>query len=520
MKSVNLCRIRASDMKIFRSDQIRAIDEFTIKNEPISSTDLMERAAMKLFSWIVGRFGRTEHFIFFTGPGNNGGDGLALARMLSRNEYSVEVYYVNISEKRSADWEVNLQRLEHEANINVVFLNSADQVPSITSDDIIIDGIFGSGLTRNVTGLAGEIIRKINSSDYKLIISIDIPSGLFGEDNKGNSYDNVIKANFTLSFQFPKLSFMFADNAPYLGEWHILPIGLHPDAILNTSTPYYYLENEDILTLLNKRKKFDHKGNFGHGLLISGSFGKMGAAVLGAGAAMRTGIGLITCHVPSCGNIIMQCSVPEAMVSTDKSDRYISSLPEIGAYDAIGIGPGLGTEPETMKAVHHLLAVCKKPLVIDADALNILSKNKDWLSMIPAGAVLTPHVKEFERLTGKTWDCFSRLHKQQEFSAKYNCIVVLKGAHTSVSSPENIVQFNSTGNPGMATGGSGDVLTGIILSLLAQGYNSYNAAVIGVYLHGVAGDAAAGKSSFESIIASDIINSIAEGFNKIRETEL
>jgi hydroxyethylthiazole kinase-like uncharacterized protein yjeF len=520
MKSVNLCRIRASDMKIFRSDQIRAIDEFTIKNEPISSTDLMERAAMKLFSWIVGRFGRTEHFIFFTGPGNNGGDGLALARMLSRNEYSVEVYYVNISEKKSADWEVNLHRLEHEANINVVFLNSADQVPSITSDDIIIDGIFGSGLTRNVTGLAGEIIRKINSSDYKLIISIDIPSGLFGEDNKGNSYDNVIKANFTLSFQFPKLSFMFADNAPYLGEWHILPIGLHPDAILNTSTPYYYLENEDILTLLNKRKKFDHKGNFGHGLLISGSFGKMGAAVLGAGAAMRTGIGLITCHVPSCGNIIMQCSVPEAMVSTDKSDRYISSLPEIGAYDAIGIGPGLGTEPETMKAVHHLLAVCKKPLVIDADALNILSKNKDWLSMIPAGAVLTPHVKEFERLTGKTWDCFSRLHKQQEFSAKYNCIVVLKGAHTSVSSPENIVQFNSTGNPGMATGGSGDVLTGIILSLLAQGYNSYNAAVIGVYLHGVAGDAAAGKSSFESIIASDIINSIAEGFNKIRETEL
>jgi hydroxyethylthiazole kinase-like uncharacterized protein yjeF len=520
MKSVNLCRIRASDMKIFRSDQIRAIDEFTIKNEPISSTDLMERAAMKLFSWIVGRFGRTEHFIFFTGPGNNGGDGLALARMLSRNEYSVEVYYVNISEKRSADWEVNLHRLEHEANINVVFLNSADQFPSITSDDIIIDGIFGSGLTRNVTGLAGEIIRKINSSDYKLIISIDIPSGLFGEDNKGNSYDNVIKANFTLSFQFPKLSFMFADNDPYLGEWHILPIGLHPDAILNISTPYYYMENEDILTLLNKRKKFDHKGTFGHGLLISGSFGKMGAAVLGAGAAMRTGIGLITCHVPSCGNIIMQCSIPEAMVSTDKSDRYISSLPELGAYDAIGIGPGLGTEPETMKAVHHLLAVCKKPLVIDADALNILSKNKDWLSMIPAGAVLTPHIKEFERLTGKTWDCFSRLHKQQEFSTKYNCIVVLKGAHTSVSSPENIVQFNSTGNPGMATAGSGDVLTGIILSLLAQGYNSYNAAVIGVYLHGVAGDAAAGKSSFESIIASDIINSIGEGFNKIRETEL
>ncbi len=507
-------------MKIFRSDQIKKIDEYTIKNEPISSTDLMERAAMQLFSWIVGRYGRAEHFVVFTGPGNNGGDGLALARMLSRNEYSVEVYYVNISEKKSADWEVNLHRLENETNIKVVFLNSTDQFPAITSDEIIIDGIFGSGLTRSVSGLAGEIIRKINNSDYKLIISIDIPSGLFGEDNKGNSYDNIIKANFTLSFQFPKLSFMFADNAPFIGEWHILPIGLHKNAILNTITPYNYLENENILTLLKKRKKFDHKGNFGHGLLISGSLGKMGAAVLGAGAAMHTGIGLITCHVPSCGNIIMQCSVPEAMISIDKSERYISSVPELAGYNAVGIGPGIGTEPGTMKAVHNLLTVCKKPVVIDADALNILSMNKDWLSMIPEGAILTPHVKEFERLTGKTWDCFNRLQKQREFSEKYNCIVVLKGAHTSVSSPEDIVQFNSSGNPGMATGGSGDVLTGIILSLLAQGYDSYNAAVLGVYLHGVAGDLAAGKSSYESIIASDIINSIGEGFNKIRETEL
>lgn len=507
-------------MKIFRSDQIREIDEFTIKNEPISSTGLMERAAMQLFSWIAGRYGRGEHFVVFTGPGNNGGDGLALARMLSLNEYSVDVYYVNISEKKSADWETNFHRIENETNVKVVYLNSADQFPVITSDEIIIDGIFGSGLTRCVSGLAGEIIRKINSSDYKLIISIDIPSGLFGEDNKGNSSDNIIKANFTLSFQFPKLSFMFADNAPCLGEWYILPIGLHKNAILNTVTPYNYLVNENILALLKKRKKFDHKGNFGHGLLISGSIGKMGAAVLGAGAAMRTGIGLITCHVPSCGNIILQCSVPEAMISIDKSERYISSIPEPGVYNAVGIGPGLGTEPETMKAVYSLLTQCKKPVVIDADALNIISMNKDWLSLIPGGAILTPHVKEFERLTGKTWDCFTRLQKQQEFSEKYNCVVVLKGAHTSVSSPENIVQFNSTGNPGMATGGSGDVLTGIILSLLAQGYDSYNAAVLGVYLHGVAGDIAAGKSSYESIIASDIINSIGEGFNKIRETEL
>ncbi len=507
-------------MKIFSSAQIREIDGFTIKNEPISSLNLMERAAMQLFSWIVGRYGRAEHFIIFAGPGNNGGDGLALARMLLQNEYQLEVYYVNISPKKSDDWEINFQRLENETNIKPIYLDRADQFPAITSEDIIIDGIFGSGLTRSVSGLAGEIIRKINNSANKLIISIDMPSGLFGENNTGNSYDNIIKANYTLSFQFPKLAFMFADNAPYLGEWHILPIGLHKHAIINTITPYYYMEIENVLPLIKKRKKFDHKGNFGHGLFISGSMGKMGAAVLGAGAAMRTGIGLITCHIPSCGSIIMQCSVPEAMISADRSETCISSLPDMSVYTAVGIGPGLGTEPETMKAVYNLLDICKKPLVIDADALNILSLNKEWFEMIPAGAILTPHPGEFERLAGKSGDGFARLLKQQDFSRKYNCIIVLKGAHTSVTSPEGTVKFNSTGNPGMATGGSGDVLTGIILSLLAQGYNSFDAAVLGVYLHGVAGDIAADKSSYESLIASDIINNLGEAFNKIREAGL
>lgn len=502
-------------MKIFRNEQIKEIDAFTIKHEPIDSIDLMERAAGQLYKWITVRFGRSEHFIVFTGPGNNGGDGLALARMLAENGYSVETYYINFTEKTSPDWEMNRKRIENTSNITLNYLTSADHLPVISSGDIVIDAIFGSGLTRPVEGLAEEVIKQINLSD-SIKVSIDIPSGLFSEDNGGNLYNSVVKADFTLSFHFPKLSFMFAENAPYLGDWYILPIGLDNNAIRNIVTPYSLLENSDVLPLIKERKKFDHKGNFGHGLLISGSLGRMGAAVLGAGAALRTGIGLITCHIPSCGCSVIQSALPEAMAIADRSEKYVSEIGNTDIFSAVGIGPGLGTETESQLAFFNLLTECKKPLVLDADALNILSMNKEWLSLLPPGTVLTPHPKEFERLAGKTLNGYARLEKQVEFSRKHNCIVVLKGANSSVTSPDGNVVFNSTGNPGMATGGSGDVLTGIILSLLSQGYAPYTAAVLGVYLHGLAGDIAAGESCYESIIASDIINCIGKAFNKIR----
>ena len=503
-------------MKIFTSEQIREIDALTIQSEPISSIDLMERAAGQLYKWITAKFGRSEHIFVFAGPGNNGGDGLALARMLSENGYSVEVFYVKFTEKTTSDWELNRKRLGKSKITTFNNLTSIDQFPVLASDDIVVDAIFGSGLTRPVDGLAEQVIEQINLSD-SIKISIDIPSGLFGEDNSSNNYNSIVKADFTLSFQFPKISFMFGDNAPYPGKWFVLPIGLDNNAIRKVNSPYSILRNDDIAPLLKKRNTFDHKGNFGHGLLISGSYGKMGAAILGATAALRTGIGLITCHVPSCGVSIIQSTLPEAMVKADKKENLISEVGDIDAYNAIGMGPGVGTEQESQKALFNLLTHCKKPLVLDADALNILSLNKEWFSLLPAGTILTPHPKEFERLAGKSLNGFQRLEKQIEFSGKYNCIVVLKGAHTSVTTPEGLVAFNSTGNPGMATGGSGDVLTGIMLSLLAQGYTPYNTAVLGVYLHGLAGDIAAGESCFESIIASDIINCIGKAFNSIRD---
>lgn len=504
-------------MKIFLTEQIKEIDDFTIKHEPVASIDLMERAAGQVFKWITERYGRSDRFVVFAGPGNNGGDGLALARMLAAERYDIEVHYVNFTDKTSPDWGKNRKRLEAEAKIRLNNLTNTDQFPVISSGDIIIDAIFGSGVTRQVEGLAGDVIKMINIADATRI-SIDIPSGLFCEDNSKNSRECVIKANYTLSFQFPKLAFMFAENAACVGEWVVLPIGLNGHAIINTPSPYYFLSVKDVAPLIKTRKRFDHKGNFGHGLLVSGSSGKMGAAVLGANAALRTGIGLITCHIPSSGISILQSSVPEAMVKHDKSSEYVSIIGITDSFTAVGIGPGLGTEPESQKALYNLLTECKKPMVIDADALNILSLKKEWLSLLLPGTILTPHPKEFERLAGKTYDGLARLKRQNEFSKQYNCVVILKGANTSVATPEGKVFFNSTGNPGMATGGSGDVLTGIILSLLAQGYTSENAAVLGVYLHGLAGDLAAGESCFESIIASDIINNIGKAFNRIRES--
>jgi hydroxyethylthiazole kinase-like uncharacterized protein yjeF len=502
-------------MKIFLGNQIKLIDNYTIENEPIKSIDLMERAAYKLLEWLISHFERPKHFVIFIGPGNNGGDGLALARLLNENRYDVEIHYVNIRSNTSEDWNINFSQVQNIEGIKFHTITDAGQFPTICYNDIIIDAIFGSGLSRPVEGLPGEIIRKINATG-NVIISVDIPSGLFTEDNSLNKAEYIIKADHTLSFQFPKLSFLFPENYCFAGEWHLLPIGLHPSGIKDTSTPYYLIEDKDVKLLLKKRNKFDHKGVFGHGLLVAGSKGKTGAAVLAGKAALRTGIGLITCHVPSDSRFVIHNSIAEAMVSPDEQSDFITSLPDLEPFNAIGIGPGIGTQTETKEVLNILFSTFRKPIVIDADAINIMGQNKELLASLPAGSILTPHPKEFERIAGKTNDSYSRLQVQVAFSAKQNCIVVLKGANTSVALPDGSVFFNCTGNPGMATAGSGDVLTGMILSLLAQGYSPENAAITGVFLHGLAGDLAAEHSCYESLIASDIIDNIGNAYNFVR----
>jgi len=502
-------------MKIFTTEQIRKIDEYTIKNEPIASIDLMERAAKACCNWITDHFTKDTFFYLFAGPGNNGGDTFALARLLLNNGYNnIKVYYLNTG-KLSADCELNKKRLENLKSDIIYKIETEKDLPVICENSIIIDGLFGSGLNRPLENLPAYIVNYLNNLKCK-IISIDIPSGLFGEDNTYNKKENIIKATWTLTFQFPKLSFFFAENEIFTGKWNVLDIGLHKEIINETFTPYYYIELKDIKNLIKTRSKFSHKGNFGHSLIIAGSYGMSGAAILAAKACLRSGSGLVTVHVPKICYSILQTTVPEAILSIDKSSKFFSKIPQLLKYNAIGIGPGIGTSKKTQKAFKKLLSKINVPLVIDADGINILSNNKNWLHLLPENTILTPHPGEFDRLTLRHTSGYERHKMQLELSQKHKIIIILKGAYTSITTPDGKCYFNSTGNPGMATGGSGDVLTGILTGLLAQKYAPLDVALIGTFLHGLAGDLSLKEESLESLISSDIIKNIGKAFNLIK----
>ena len=500
-------------MKLFNVNQIAVIDKDTIEHEPIESIDLMERASLAIFKKLKEIFSNDNKFVVVVGTGNNGGDGLAVARMLHIEGYTVKVVLIEISNKLSPDCKNNLNRLKSLINVNVLTVSNINEF-KLENNEIIIDALFGSGLSRPIEGLALEIIKKINTSGSK-IVSIDLPSGLFGEDNSMNNTDGIVKANLTLTLQFPKISFFFAENNVFTGKLFVLPIGLHPEVLISESSLFHYLDETEVKSFLKVRETFSHKGTYGHALLISGSYGKMGAAILASKACMRSGVGLLTTHIPKCGYEIMQTAIPEAMVSTDTSENFISELPSIKNYSAIGIGPGIDIHELTKELVHKLLSTSELPIVIDADSLNILSENKKLLKILPENSILTPHPKEFDRLAGVSETTFERHQKAITFAKKYKVIIDLKGAFTQVICPDGKCFFNSTGNPGMATGGSGDVLTGIILGLLSQGYLPIEAALLGVYIHGLSGDLAEINSGQESIIASDIIDNIGNAYKII-----
>jgi len=502
-------------MKLFTTKQIAKLDKYTIQNEPIADIDLMERASMQITNWLVQRFSTEQKMVFFAGPGNNGGDALAVARQMADLDFVCEVFQMDTGKELKGSPAINWQRLEEQGKVKLSKINSINDFPELDEEDVIVDGLFGSGLTRPLSGLAAEIVEKLNQTT-NTIIAIDIPSGLMGEDNSANDLDKIVRADFTLTLQFPKISFLFAENEQFVGDWKVLPIGLHEDVIASEPTPFNFIQKEDIQAIMPVRSRFDHKGTFGHALLIAGSYGKMGAAVLASKACLRAGVGLLTTHVPRLGYNILQTTVPEAMASIDQHDFVFTEIPKIEPYSAIGVGPGLDQKQNTRKALCVLIETAKVPLVIDADALNILSVQKEWLDKLPEGSILTPHPGEFKRITGETKNSYQRLETQITFSKQYRCIVVLKGAFTTISLPNGSIYFNSTGNPGMATGGSGDVLTGIILGLLAQGMASEEAALTGVYLHGLAGDIAASELTENAMIAGDIIEAMGKAFKKLQ----
>jgi len=497
-------------MKIFDAKNIKLIDKLTINKQQINSLDLMERAALQAFLWIVNHFHEKKTvFHIFCGVGNNGGDGLVIARMLKQNYFDVHVYIVPFSDKFSVDFDSNLERLK-ECNLTYDVINETAVFPDISENHIIIDAIFGIGLTHEIDLWIQKIIQKINYHQ-SFTISIDVPSGLFLEKKT----IIAIHSDVVLTFQFPKLAFFLPDNEHFVSEIVILDIEWDYHIMDDIATHFFYSDLIEIKKRYNPIGKFSHKGTQGHALLIGGCFGKMGTMILASQAALRSGCGLATVLIPKCGYEILQTSSPEVMVITDINYHKITSINFDFTPKAIGIGMGIGQDLDTQIAFHSFLLSNKLPLIIDADALNILSDNLEWIDLVPKNSILTPHPKELERLIGSWQDDFEKIEKTINFAQKYHLVILIKGAYTLIIDEKN-VYINPTGNQALATGGSGDVLAGMITSLRAQGYQSVDAALLGVFLHGKTADLAVKEMGYEGFIASDIIKYLGKAFLELK----
>ena len=477
-------------MKIVNSAQIRELDSYTIAHEPIESIELMERAAKAITYNIMQTWTNKTPFVVFAGSGNNGGDALAVARMLASHDYEVSVYLFNIHDHLSEDCAKNKQRAL---------------------------GLFGSGLNKPLAGGFASLVKYINQSPSK-VVSIDLPSGLMTEDNTYNVRQNIIRADYTFTLQQLKLSMLLADNQPYLGEVRVLDIRLSPTYIQETVAQYQLLEEQDIRNRLHRRSPFAHKGDMGTAFLVAGCYGMAGAAVLATHACLRAGAGKVIVHTPKRNYGIMQTSVPEAVLQMDKEETIFSEPVETDDYEAVGMGPGLGKNETTAIALIAQIRRTQCPMVLDADALNILGNHRAWMQQLPEGLIFTPHPAEFDRLEGGVSNgCYDRLLKAIRLAERIHGYILLKGHYSALCTPDGKVFFNPTGNAGMATAGSGDVLLGIITGLLAQGYHSKDACLVGMYLHGLAGDLAVRDLGEESLLASDMIAYLPKAFLRIRE---
>jgi hydroxyethylthiazole kinase-like uncharacterized protein yjeF len=499
-------------MKILSIKELKAADALTLQKQSISSIELMERAALGCVDAMLSdlslindlRKGNSEaKFCVLCGPGNNGGDGLVVARHLNRQGFALRVFRL-AAEKYSHENEANFVRLLEEG-VEIFSIQSKNDFPVFTDDELIIDALFGFGLSRPLEGLYADLADHVNASG-NAVLSVDVPSGLPADPIFSLEKKSIVRAKRTYTFHCPKLNFMFAEHAEFTGEWKVIDIGLEDDA----DPKNYFLEADFFGVHLKKRPKFSHKAAFGHALIMAGSRGKIGAAILASKSAMRAGAGLVSVQVPICGESALHSAFPEAMVVPESDQEKISFCPRTENYDAIAFGPGVGTEKQTGNVLKLLIQEYKENLVIDADGLNLLAENKTWFSFLGPQTILTPHPGEFDRMFGRHSSAVSRWETQKEMSLKYGIILVLKGAHTSISMPDGTCFFNATGNPGMAKAGSGDVLTGIITGLLARGYSPVFSSLFGVWLHGAAGDHLAAQYGLESNFSGELIDALRE----------
>lgn len=505
-------------MKIFTRSQIVELDRYTMEHEPIRSIDLMERAAKAIVQAIMEKWSARTPIVVFAGPGNNGGDALAVARLLAEQDYQVKAYLFNISNHMSEDCLTNQQRLKESKKIKeFVEVTTQFDPPILESNTLVIDGLFGSGINKPLAGGFASLVKYINQSS-STIVSIDIPSGLMPEDNTYNISANTIRADYTFTLQLKKLAFMFADNQQFIGKLKVLDIRLSKDFIDKTDAQYAIIEENEVRNMMRERDDFAHKGMMGNALIIAGSYGMAGASVLTTRACLRSGAGKVTAHTPKKNYAIMQTAVPEAVMQMDREETYFSDAVDTEDFEALGIGPGLGQQENSAVALISQLRRATCPVVVDADALNMLANHRAWLQQLPKGIILTPHPKEFERIAGTACNGdYERLNKAQELAQNLQLYIILKGHYSALCLPNGRVLFNSTGNSGMATAGSGDVLTGIITALLARGYKQEQACIVGMYIHGLAGDLAAKDKGKESLIASDIIDYLPQAFKRLTE---
>lgn len=508
-------------MKLPNAYQMKELDAYTIQHNDIKSIDLMETAALKVAEFIYSHY--TNHdtpIIIYSGPGNNGGDGLALARLLSKSNFTnIRAYLFNTNNSLSEDCKQNAERLKDECpEVSFTEIQQQFEAPEMNKGTLIIDALFGTGLNKPLGGGYAALVKFINASPAQ-VISIDMPSGLMCEDNTYNSPSAIVRATYTLTLGLPKLALILPDNQQYVGKTFILDIDLCYEKLNDMTIPYQITNKCHVAQLLRERATYGHKGTFGNALLIAGKYGMAGAALLAAKACLKAGVGKVTIHSPIKNNDILQIGVPEAVLHHDENETIFTTPERTDDYQAIAIGPGIGTDKRTALAFIEQTSHANIPMLIDADGINILGGHKGWISQIPANTIFTPHAKEMQRLGICNTDSYSILLEAINMAKQHNFYICLKGHYTAVCTPNGEVYFNPTGNSGMATAGSGDVLTGIILALLAQRYNEFDACLLGTYLHGLAGDIAAQELGEHAITATDIIQYLPQAFKNMRDVQ-
>lgn len=497
-------------MKIFNTAELRNIDRYTIENEGITSMELIERVAEAVTTEITLRWRASKPVVVFAGPGNNGADGLSVARLLAEQGYKVHIYLFNIGgSKLTVECAACRDMLAGVDGVTMTEVIDTFMMPDLHRNYLIIDALFGSGLREPLKGGFSYLVQRINEANAT-VVSIDIPSGLAGDWNPGLISRDVVHATLTLAVQHPRLAFFIEDNAELVGEWRILDIGLSESAAANTPSNFFLVEEGDVRRVMRHRKTFASKRDYGEAIIYAGSYGMMGAAVLSAKGALRSGVGKLTVEAPRCGYPVLQTSVPEALYSHNGGEKVIEMIRPIKEYNAVAIGPGIGVHDVTVNALAQYLESTKRPVILDADALNCVARRPAMLDMIPVLSIITPHAGEFDRLFGQHQSAEARLKKAIEKARLYNIIIVLKGHYTAIVRPDGKIYFNSSGCPAMATPGAGDVLTGIVASMIAQGYKPEIATLISVFIHGYAGEIAAGEHGEYGVTAGDIASNVGK----------